>query len=679
MLAVENLHWIDPTSEAWLASLVERLGDMPVLLLTAYRPGYQPPWLRHSAATQMALSRLSPRDSLVVLQSVPQAGRLPAPLQQGIVGKATGNPFFVEELTWAAVEHGDHSDPLPMPDTIEAVLAARMDRLPPEEKRLVQTAAVIGTEVSFPLLQAVAELPEEELRTGLAHLQGGEFLYETSLFPKLAYTFKHALTQEVAYGSLLQDRRRALHARIVEAMEALEADRLAEQVERLAHHALLGEVWAKALTYCRQAGEKAVARSTYGEAVGYFEQALSALPHLPEQRDTIEQAIDLRLALHSALGPSSQRGRILAYLREAEALAVALADLRRLGQVSCFLSVQLNTMGAHDQAIAAAQRALALAPASGEVALQASANRFLGTAYQALGDYRRVIDCFGQTVASLAGARRRERFGHVVPPAVRSRTSLAVCHAELGTFAEGRALGDEGLRIAEALDHPASLMVASWEVGLLALRQGDLPRALSLLERAVGICHEVELPDYFPRVAAALGAAYTLAGRIADAVPLLTQAMERATGRYQTLCDLSLGETHALAGCLEEAQALAERALAHASEHQERGWEAYALRLLGEIAAHRDPLEVEQAETHYRRAFALAEALGMRPLQAHCHMGLGILYAKTDRQEQARTALSTAIELYRAMEMTFWLPQAEAALAEAKGIDHMGSPLLASS
>ena len=184
-------------------------------------------------------------------------------------------------------------------------------------------------------------------------------------------------------------------------------------------------------------------------------------------------------------------------------------------------------MGAYDQAIAAAQRALALATASGDVVLHALANHYLGIAYQAQGDYRRAIDCFGQTVASLDGARRRERFGQVFLPAVISRAWLAWCHAELGTFAEGRALGDEGLRIAEAVAHPASLMFASWGIGLLSLRQGDLPRALPLLERAVGICQDADLPVYFPWMAAALGAAYTLGGRVADAVPLLTQAMEQ--------------------------------------------------------------------------------------------------------------------------------------------------------
>jgi tetratricopeptide (TPR) repeat protein len=411
-----------------------------------------------------------------------------------------------------------------------------------------------------------------------------------------------------------------------------------------------------------------MARSAYREAVGYFEQALGALSHLPETRNTLEQAIDLRLALCRALRPSGDAGRILACLREAETLAETLADPRRLGQVSGFLSTLFRNRGVYDQAIATAQRALALATASGEVVLQAQANQRLGAAYMVQGDYRRAIDCFRQTVASFDGARRHERFGQSILPAVQSRAWLAWCHAELGTFAEGRALGEEGLRIAEVVNHPANLIVASWGSGLLARRQGDLPRALSLLERAMGICQEVDYPLFFPAVAADLGAAYTLGGRVADAVPLLTQAMEQTTVvervDLRALCRLSLGEAQMLAGRLEEAQAFTEGALAHAREHQERSNQAYALRLLGDIAARREPPEHAQAEAHHRQALALAGELGMRPLQAHCHLGLGTLYAKSGQPEQARAELSAAIVLYRAMDMTFWLPQAEAALAQ---------------
>ena len=412
-------------------------------------------------------------------------------------------------------------------------------------------------------------------------------------------------------------------------------------------------------------------RSAYREAAGSFAQALKALQHLPETRDAREQAIDLRLALRSALSPSGDLRRILAYLREAEALAEALDDHRRLGQVSVFLLNHFYLIGAYDQAIAAAQRVLALATAGGEVVLQALANHHLGLAYLAQGDYRRAINCLGQTVADLDGAQHHERFGQVILPAVTSRTWLDWCYAELGMFAEGTALGEEGLRMAEAVDHPGSLMFASWGIGLLALRQGDLSRALPRLERAMGICHEADLPAYFPWMATALGAAYTLGGRVTDALPLLIQAMEQSTAmarlHYEILCCLSLGEAQVLTSRLEEAHVLAERALALAREHQEQGNQAYALRLLGDIAAHREPLEVEQAGDYYRQALALADDLGMRPLQAHCHRGLGTLYSETGQQAQARTELLAAIALYRAMEMTFWLPQTEAALAEVQG------------
>src|SRR5262249_8526102 len=230
-------------------------------------------------------------------------------------------------------------------------------------------------------------------------------LYETRLFPEIEYTFKHALTQQVAYEALLQERRRALHARILEALEALAGDRAAEQVERLAYHALRGAVWDRGLAHCRQAGEKVMARSVHREAAGYFEQALGAIHHLPETRDTREQAIDLRFALRSALFPLGDSGRILAYLREAEALAAALDDPRRLGQASIFLTVHFYLRGVYDQAIAAGQRALALATASGDRGLQALANGYLGRTYESQGDYRRAITYFAQAVAFFDGAR----------------------------------------------------------------------------------------------------------------------------------------------------------------------------------------------------------------------------------------------------------------------------------
>ena len=253
-------------------------------------------------------------------------------------------------------------------------------------KRLLQTAAVIGVDVPLPLLQAIADVPEVALHRSLAHLQGAEFLYGQPV-PEREYTFKHALTHEVAYNSLLLERRRGLHARLVEAIEVLAPNRAAEQVERLAHHALRGEVWDKAVTYCQQAGARAFDRAAFREAVAAFEQALQALEHLPESGDTRGLAIELRLALSHPLHLLREYGRCLALLGEAEALARALDDRARLVQVLARMTQALRLTGDPDGAIAAGRQALELAAELGESALQVQASFILGQAYFDIGAF----------------------------------------------------------------------------------------------------------------------------------------------------------------------------------------------------------------------------------------------------------------------------------------------------
>jgi tetratricopeptide (TPR) repeat protein len=560
---------------------------------------------------------------------------------------------------------------LPVPATVQAVLAARIDRLPPEEKRLLQTAAVIGTEVPWALLQAIADASDEALHRGLAHLQAAEFLYETSLFPEHAYTFKHALTHEVAYKGLLHERQRLLHGHIVAAIEQRDADRLADQVERLAHHALRGEMWDKAVAYCRQAGDKAVARSANREAVACFEQALVALAHLPEGRERHEQAIDIRFDLRPILGMLGEQGRCLTYLREAEGLAQALGDQHRLGWVAAYMSNQLWATGDSQRAVEVGQRALALAETMGDAALQVVMHLFLGRAYYALGDYPQAIALLRQNLVSLDGALLREHFGLSALPAVLSRDLLARCLAEVGAFTEGLTHGEDSLRIAETVDHPNSLIQACYGISRVYLRKGEFHQAIPWLERGLDVCRVWDIPLLFYIVSSTLGGAYVLSGRVSEALPLLEQsvAME-AMGSMSGLRGMVrvwLSEAYLCLGRLDEALALVGRGLEFCRTHAQQGDQAWALRLLGEIHAHRHPPEAELAEAAYREALALAEALGMRPLQAHCHRGLGTLYAKRDQREQVHAELSEAIALYRAMDMTFWLPEAEAALAQVEG------------
>ena len=678
LLVFEDLHWIDSETQALLDSLVESLPTARLLLLVNYRPEYQHGWGAKTYYTQVRLDPLPLASAEELLQVLLGDDPGLVPLKQLLIARTEGNPFFLEESVRTLVETGvlggergayrldTALQSLQVPATVQAVLAARIDRLPPEEKRLLQTAAVIGTEVPLPLLQAIAELPEEALHRGLAHLQAAEFLYETRLFPEPEYTFKHALTHEVAYGSLLQERRRALHARIVEALEALAPDRVAEQVERLAHHALRGEVWDKAVTYCQQAGARAYDRAAFREAVASFEQALQALAHLPEHGDTRVLAIELRLALGGPLSALGEYGRRLALLGEAEALARALDDRARLGRVLAQMAHVLRMTGDLDGAMAAGQQALELAAALGDSALQVQASHHLGQAYYAIGDFGRAAELLRRNVE----AADRESGTPSTDLRIQSQAWLARTLSALGAFAEGRRHGEEALRLATLEGRGVTPIIAHGCLGHLYLAQGDLEHAIRVLEQGLALCRASGNRDWLRAIAAGLGYAYALQGRLAEGRALLEEAISESirTGALQGHAHWVawLSEVCRLAGRGEEAWQHARQALDLARQQKERGNEALALHQLGVVHAHADPPDAAQAEAHYQQALALAEELGMRPLQAHCHRGLGTLYAKIGQREQARTELSTAIELYRAMDMTFWLPQAEAALAEAK-------------
>ena len=676
LLVFEDLHWIDSETQAVLDRLVEGLPMTHLLLLVNYRPEYQHGWGSKTYYTQLRLDTLPPAGAAEVLQALLGDDPSLAALKPLLIARTEGNPFFLEESVRMLVETGGLvgepgacrlAQALPtmqVPATVQAVLAARMDRLPAEEKRLLQTAAVTGTEVPLPLLQAIAELPEVALHRGLAHLQAAEFLYETRLFPEPEYTFKHALTHEVAYGSLLQERRRLLHARIVDALEALAGDWVAEQVERLAHHALRGEVWDKALMYGRQAGEKAEARGAPREAMAYFDQALQALAHLREHGDLRGLALELRLALDSPLNALGEYGRRLALLREAEALARALGDRARLVRVLAGMAQLLRITGDLDGAIAVGQQALELSVELRDRALQVEAATHLGEAYYAIGD-------FGQAAELLRRSVQAAGMESSTPSTVlrtRSRAWLAQTLGELGEFVEGRRHGEEALRLATMEARGSIPILAHRRLGHLYLAQGDLAHAIRVFEQGLALCRASGERDLLRGILGGLGRAYALQGRLAEGRALLEEGISESirTGGlgHHSRYVAWLSEVCRLEGRGDEAWQHARQALDLAQQYKARGDEALALHQLGVVRAHAEPLNVEQAEASYQQALCLAGELGMRPLQAHCHRGLGTLYQTIGRLDQARAELSTAIDLYRTMDMRFWRPQAEAALAQ---------------
>ncbi len=681
LVICEDLHWIDSETQAVFDGLVEILPTAQILLLVNYRPEYQHAWGSKTYYSQLRIDPLPLESAEELLESLLGADKSLEGLKRLLMERTERNPFFLEESVRTLAErralvggHGDYRLATPLvdiqvPKTVQAVLAARIDGLPPEEKRLVQTAAVIGKNVPFPILQGIADLPEEALRRGLTHLQAAEFLYETMLFPDLEFTFKHSLTHEVAYESLLQERRCALHARILETIERLHADRLAEHVERLAHHARQGQRWERALTYSRQAGSKALARSANQEAVVSLEHALEALQYLPECRDMTEQAIDIRFELRTALLPLGEIGKILRYLQEAENLAKVLKDQRRLGWVSAYMTIYFLVCGNTDEALAAGQRTLAIAEELGDDALRVVADAYIAWAYRDRGNYKRAEELSWKALHALTGDRIRERFGQVALPAVFARTTLAFCFAEQGQFAKGVGIAEEALRIAELVDQPFSLMLACLGAGQVYLRHGELQKAISAQRRALELIQIWKIPTWFPWAAASFGYALTLAGNLSEGMQFLDDATQRAVAIpfliNHSLWMVWLSEAHLLAGHWDEAARVAGQALSLCRDRKEGGHMAWALRLLGEIYMSGDRPESAKAEDSYRRSMALAEELGMHPLVAHCHLGLGNLYRQAGKQTQSREHLTTAAALFRKMDMGLWLEKA------TKGIDEM--------
>ena len=330
VVAVEDVHWRDPTSEEFFVMLAESLAARRVLFVATYRPGSHPPWLDHSYATQVALAPLD-RQASVAMASAVLGVASDETLVNAIVDRAEGNPFFLEELA-VAVRRDAVSASARVPATVEAVLRARIDRLGHRERTVLQSLAAIGRPASAPLIASASALGEDAVLASLRALHTAELLLQERPGREAPRRLRHALTRDVAYLGLLPDECRALHRRIVIALETLHAGRLEPEVERLADHATRAEMWEKAVEYCRAAGRQAASRSAHREAGTWFDGALGALAHVSESRATWETAIDLRLALCDTLLALNEKERILTEVSRAEAQATALDDTYRLAR-----------------------------------------------------------------------------------------------------------------------------------------------------------------------------------------------------------------------------------------------------------------------------------------------------------------------------------------------------------
>jgi class 3 adenylate cyclase/tetratricopeptide (TPR) repeat protein len=675
-LVFEDLHWIDSETQGFLDDLIDSLPGAWVLLLVNYRPEYRHGWGSKTCYAQLRIDPLPHENADELLRALLGDDAALEPLRQLLIDRTEGNPFFLEETVRTLVEIGNLvgergayrlAEPLTsirVPATVQAILAARIDRLSPEDKRLLEAAAVIGKDVPLPVLRAVAGVAEDDLRRGLAHLQAGEFIYETSLFPEPEYTFKHALTHEVVYAGLLHDRRKALHARVCDAIERLAGERVAEHAESLARHAVRAEVWDKAVDYLREAGAQAYARGAVQESLARSEQALEILAKLPAVPDNIRRAIDVRAHLQLPLFALGQFPRLVQHLREAERLARDLGDRQRLGRVAITLGYCAFINGRIAETIAYGREALGIAAALGDRALSATCTYELAVCDMALGEFPRAIDAFGRLIEGPDADASRQASGAFGSIWQMACGWLSTCYAERGEFDRAMAHGDRAIQAADASGVPQGQASEYWRRGWTLVTRGEFEAALPWLDRAVRLAETGGLLYVLSIASVVWGSAAVRLGRLTEGL----DAVERGVTlqeRMQTRVFLpsmyaASADAFMLGGRLPEARRVADAAVELARASGERPSQAIALAVLGAIAAAQEPPDDRAALGFLEQAEALAEELGMRPLLARCHLGLAQMHRRMGEPQETEAHLAVARAMFREMDMRFWLEQAEA-------------------
>jgi class 3 adenylate cyclase len=651
LVVFEDLHWIDTETQAFLDSLIESLPTASLLLGLNYRPEYRHAWGGRTYYRQLRIDPLAPARADELLAAVLGSDLSLQPLKRVLIVRTEGNPLFLEESVRTLAETGALAgepgryrlagpvERIKIPPTVQAILAARIDRLAPDLKRLLQAASVVGKDVPFSLLEAVAAVPASELRAGLAELQAAEFLYEMRLFPDLEYTFKHALTHETAYGSLLHERRQSLHAALVGAIERLYAGRLVEQLEVLAHHAARGGVPETSVHYLRLAGEKAIARSATREAAALLETALRTVADLPESPSTLSQALDLRIALGPALISlnGATAPRVAQIYGEALALVERLGDAARRFPVMWGLWFINYTLGQYPAARQAADRLLADAEAGEDSSRLVEAHHAMWPSLLAMGEAAAAVPHMERGIALYQRERHASQAflyaGH--DPGACCRYQLAIARWLLGYPDRAVEMIRDARRLAGELDQAQTTTIVEWFSTVLHLFRGERAEAARNAEHLIAIAEPhgfVHWTDVAIVVAP---------GRTGSDDTTLAERHHRLISRptamwRRIICLCHLAQLALEGGYREPAR----RALGSIEGiHRQALLAPEIERLEGEVL--RQDGRADEAERRFRAAVEMARRRAERSLELRASTSLARLLAEQGRRDEARAQLTS--------------------------------------
>ena len=552
ILQIEDLHWIDQASEEFLAYLVEGLTASRMLLVVTYRSGYRPQWIEKSYSTQIALPRLTDRESRKVVESVLRRSKLTDDLVSTVLSKAEGNPFFLEELTRSLLENPDVS----VPDTLQGVLLARIDRLPDLHKRLLQTASVLGREFALDLLLAIWG-QESDPGPLLADLMRWEFIHEDAMADQPRYLFKHALTQEAVYQTLLVSRRQGLHAAAGRAFELLHADNLEDVWDRLAYHFSKANEHPKAVTYLTRFAERAAAGYAHIEAAKALRQALQHAAHLPaEERD--RRTLELILQLSDSLLPLAELADTRDLLDRHQELLERVGDPALSGRFHFWLAHTHSYLGNQEEAARNARLAIEEARSRGDAGTEGRAYYVLsrdafwagrfsegindglqavallersedrwwqGQAYWVAGFHQYVLGRFEEAFGAMAQAQKI--WEALADPRLDPSWSTGYFHASLGDWEAGMAACRAGL---ERTRDPLNTAAAMGFLGYAYLKKGDVQQAVRILEDAISRVGQIGMRQLQGWFSVFLADAYLRASRPAEAAETAQAALEATRG-----------------------------------------------------------------------------------------------------------------------------------------------------
>jgi len=652
IIAVEDLHWIDRTSEEFLSYLIGWLANAHILLILLYRPEYTHQWGSKSYYSQLSVDQLSTGTSAELVQSILEGGEVVPELRELILSRTAGNPLFVEELTHTLLENGsiqkkDHqyvlttkSSDIQVPDTIQGIIAARMDRLEDNLKRTMQVASVVGRDFAFRVLDTITGM-REELKSYLLNLQGLEFIYEKSLFPELEYIFKHALTQEVAYNSLLLKRRKEIHENIGQAIEELYSDRLEEFYEMLAHHYSRSENLEKAYHYLKLSGNKAVRNFSNWEGFQYYKEAINLLNQLPDTEENKRRGVEIRISMDFPLLALAYPEDSLQIALDGERLARELGDEKGLAHILGMIGCCSFFRGDPREGLKYAEESFKLAEETQDIGVMASTLFDLGQSYQAAGEYTKMIDVLPRVIALLEETHKEsESFGRGFNIYSQLVGQYGLATGTLGDLAEGEALLEKALHFAKDIGDLYSLAWIEFNYGQIFMMKGDGINCVEHIKNAIKYGEEADINFMLGYLWSSLGMGHYFLGELDIALQYMEKGLKMQsdmgfpTGLSQHYYNQAM--VYCDIGDLKKAQDCVEEALKLSQEYNEKFCEGMSTALQGRVLGKADPSQSSRAEELILQGIYILEELKVKPMVSLNYLLLAELYGNMGQSEKAQ-------------------------------------------